>query len=125
MVTLSEGATSAALGSAPPAQRFPSPSRPAAAAADAYLPQLPRTMTARICLVVPSIILLQLLTLVTAAQPDAPPPPSASADPPPLRPLADWAAALLTHNQTAADGPLTAPRMSQRVGEQGSNWQRC
>jgi len=74
------------------------------------------------CLIVLSMILLRSLTLVAAAQPAALPQPSAAADPP-LRPLADWAAALLTPTPTTADGPLTAPRMSQRDGEQGSSWQ--
>jgi len=69
------------------------------------------------------LLLLQSLTTVAAIQPAAPPQPSAAADPLPLRPLADWAAALLTPESPKADGPLTAPRMLQRVGEQGSSWQ--
>lgn len=68
-------------------------------------------MTAITYLVVLSMLLLQSLALVAAAQPAAPPQPSAASDPLALRPLADWAAALLTPTPTAADGPLTAPRM--------------
>ena len=81
-------------------------------------------MTAILHLVVLSMLLLQSLTLVAAAQPAALPQPSAAADPLPLRPLADWAAALLTPESPTADGPLTAPHMQQRYGEKDSSWQR-
>jgi hypothetical protein len=81
-------------------------------------------MTAIFHLIVLSLLLLllQLLTLVAAIQPAAPPQPSAAADPPPLRPLADWTAALLTPDSPAADGTLTALRMPQRDGENDSSW---
>jgi len=83
-------------------------------------------MAAVIYLIALSMLLHQSLTvtLVAAAQPDEPPPlPAAAADPPPLRPLADWTAALLAHTPRAADGTHTAPRMLRRDGEKDSSRQ--
>ena len=79
MVTLSEGATSVTL-PAPPDQRFflrHSPSRSRRRRSN--LPQLPRTMTAIIYLVVISRILRQWLTTAAEAQSDAPPERAAAA----------------------------------------------